>query len=100
MSDALLPWHQPLWERLQQRRQASNLPHALLLAGDAGLGKQIFAKQFAHVLLCSQPLVGGTPCQQCHACHLMAAETHPDFHLVQPEAEGKAIKIDQVRALI
>jgi DNA polymerase-3 subunit delta' len=92
----LYPWHDALWQRLSRER----LPHALLLAGPAGMGKAAFALELAYGLLCDQPDQAGRACGGCKACHLLRAGTHPDLARIAPEESGKVIKIDQIRALI
>ena len=46
--------------------------------------------------MCQTP--DNAPCGHCHACHLMAAHSHPDFHVLASQ-EGKDIGVDQVRAI-
>ncbi len=67
------------------------LPHAYLFHGPDGVGKRLFARNLAALLLCRQSPVGrpesGEPspieaCGQCEECRLCAAETHPDVHVV------------------
>lgn len=99
MDDDRLPWHQDLWRQLQQRQAAGRLPHALLLAGPAGLGKGSFARRLARALLCEHPDTEGEACGQCRSCRLFRAGSHPDFSVVQPPEDGKIIKVDQIRAL-
>lgn len=103
--------HAQLWHALQARRE--RLPHALLLAGQRGLGKFDLAQAFVASLLCEQPQAGGQACGECLACGWQAQGNHPDFRLLQPEAlsdtdtepeEGKKknsqqITINQIRAL-
>jgi len=93
------PWQTALWRGLLERLQASRLPHALLLTGPAGMGKRDFAGRFARAVLCDSPQEDGSACGQCRGCLLMAAGSHPDYLLVEPEEEGKAIGIDAVRGL-
>jgi len=94
------PWTVEQWQQLQRRRQESRLPHALLLAGPAGLGKSEFARDLAQSLLCQTPSTDRAACQQCRACARFNAGTHPDSFVVEPEEPGKAIKVDQIRELI
>jgi DNA polymerase-3 subunit delta' len=94
------PWQGTLWQGLQQRRAQRQLPHALLLSGPPGMGKQHFADCLAHALLCESPLADGSACGHCRGCLLMQAGSHPDYLLVAPEEEGKGIGIAQIRALI
>lgn len=99
MSDAVLPWQQTLWASLQARRRAGTLPHALLLCGHRGLGKQRFATQFARSLLCAAPHADGQACGECRSCALFRSGAHPDYRRVAPEEDSKVIKIDQIRDL-
>ncbi len=92
------PWLQVVWDRLQQAHGAGRLPHALLFAGAAGLGKRALADALAGSLFCESPGASGAPCGQCRGCQLFQAGTHPDFRIIEPEEEGKAIKIDAIRA--
>ncbi|MCL4315598.1 MAG: DNA polymerase III subunit, partial [Gammaproteobacteria bacterium] len=96
----LLPWHSAQWDALTARLRAAELPHALLLSGPEGLGKEQFARVFSQALLCAAPRKDGQACQNCPACVMFAAGTHPDFQCIAPAEEGKAIGIDRVRELI
>lgn len=106
--------HAPIWQALQARR--ARLPHALLFSGQRGLGKFDLAAAFAAGLLCEQPGMDGHACGQCLACGWHAQGNHPDFRLLQSDAQNEAdadgdeakegkkkasrqITIDQVRAL-
>jgi len=93
------PWQRPLWQGLLDRLRDGRLPHALLLSGPAGMGKQEFASRFSRAILCDSPNEDGSACGQCRGCQLMQAGSHPDYLLVAPEEEGKAIGIDAVREL-
>lgn len=95
----LLPWHRPLWERLQGLLQAQRLPHALLFCGVRGMGKNHFALLFAHALLCESPAPGGLPCGACRGCRLAQAGNHPDLHRCAPEDDKVSISIDQIREI-
>ncbi|MET4677519.1 DNA polymerase III subunit delta' [Luteibacter sp. ME-Dv--P-043b] len=99
----LRPWHAEAWDRLQARRDRDALPHALLLAGPAGLGKRDFLSVFVRGLLCLQP-VNGAPCGQCRSCQFLAAGTHPDrvtlsFGLRKDGVTRSEIVVDQIRDL-
>jgi len=95
-----LPWQNGQWQLLQRQRERDQLPHALLLAGPPAVGKRRFARALAKALLCLQPGADGLACGACRACGLLAAGTHPDWEWLAPEEAGKAIKIDQVRAVV
>jgi DNA polymerase III subunit delta' len=95
----MFPWTLTLWQQLQERARQRQLPHAILLHGPAGVGKQQFAIEFAQSLLCESPGSQAMPCGQCRACVQFQAQTHPDYHCISPEADSRVIKIDQIRQL-
>jgi DNA polymerase-3 subunit delta' len=101
---SLLPWHKDIWERLQSRRERGALPHALLLAGPAGLGKRAFLRLFVQGLLCKEPQADGQPCGHCRSCMFFIGGTHPDvvalsFGLRKDGVTRSEIVVDQVRDL-
>ena len=93
------PWQQPQWQRLQTARQQGRLPHALLLTGPQGLGKDRFARLLAQGLLCETPQPDGAPCGECRYCRLYQAGNHPDLLSVGPPEGKQVIAVDQIRAL-
>lgn len=96
MTPVLHPWNRPQADRLMAAPQ--RLPHALLLTGPAGLGKQVFALHLAQWLLCAQSTPAGA-CGHCHGCRLYGVGNHPDLARIQPAEDGKAILVDQIRTL-
>ncbi|HEV7776178.1 MAG TPA: DNA polymerase III subunit delta' [Luteibacter sp.] len=99
----LRPWHREAWSRLQTRRQRGALPHALLLAGPAGLGKRDFLQLLVRGLLCQRP-EDGLPCTTCRSCLLFAAGSHPDYvalglGLRKDGVTRSEIVVDQIRDL-
>jgi DNA polymerase III subunit delta' len=95
--NALLPWQREQWRNLMERLRTASLPHALLLAGPGGLGKNRFATLLVQTLLCETGVSGGQACGQCRSCRLYAADSHPDQRIVSPVEPGKSIGVDQVR---
>jgi DNA polymerase-3 subunit delta' len=100
IDQAPFPWQQAQWAGLTERAHAGTLPHALLLTGPAGVGKNAFALRLAEALLCQHPADDGQPCGHCKGCALVAAGSHPDRFFVTPEEDSKVIKIGQIRELI
>lgn len=90
------PWQDALWQQLAGRSQHA---HAYLLNGPAGIGKRDLAERLMARLLCQSP-AGLDACGQCKSCHLLAAGTHPDNFVLEPEEADKPIKVDQVRELV
>jgi DNA polymerase III delta' subunit len=74
-------------------------PHALLLAGPAGVGKTTLALDLAAGLLCLSPDPAARPCRTCAACRKVAHGNHPDLHRIGPEGAGGQIRLPQVQAL-
>lgn len=99
-AELLLPWHREPWQILSAYIGQQRIPQALIIAGHEGLGKLRLANGFAQALLCTERQADGQFCGRCHRCHLVQAATHPDLLHLEPEDEGKAIGVDQIRALI
>ena len=94
------PWLQSEWQRLMDQMAAQKLPHALMFSGQKGIGKRQLAQALAQYVLCLSPsLQSQLPCGHCKSCELNRVNSHPDFTIIEPEETGKAIKIDQIRAL-
>jgi DNA polymerase-3 subunit delta' len=96
LAEGILPWQADLWQLLSTRREHA---HAYLLHGPAGIGKRALAEQLMALLLCQRP-GAGVACGQCKGCQLLAAHTHPDHYMLEPEEVDKAIRVDQVRQLV
>jgi DNA polymerase-3 subunit delta' len=71
--------------------------HAYLFAGPPGLGRRTLALRFAQALNCEKPSGPGIPCGECRNCKQIAAMQHPDLTVVQADAEGGTMKVDQIR---
>ncbi|GAB1393383.1 DNA polymerase III subunit delta' [Rhodocyclaceae bacterium] len=68
----------------------AQLPHAMLFVGKEGVGKRELAEVLAARLLCeNHPAPHAPGCGSCASCQMWAAGTHPDYRLVQPEAESE-----------
>ncbi|HET9048907.1 MAG TPA: DNA polymerase III subunit delta' [Chiayiivirga sp.] len=78
MSRDVPPWQQRTYAQAVAALDAGRLPHGLLLAGPAGLGKLAVARRLAGRLLCRSPSATDA-CGQCRSCQLLAAGTHPDL---------------------
>lgn len=90
------PWQEGLWQQMAGRTEHA---HAYLLHGPVGIGKRALAQRLVARLLCQRP-AGLDACGQCKSCLLLAAGTHPDHYVLEPEEADKAIKVDQVRDLV
>ncbi len=101
----MLPWNVPLLRELLAGR--AGLPHAMLIAGAAGIGKRSFAMHIAQSLLCETPGTDGFACGVCPSCRYFVAGAHPDLRVLEPlkiEDDGEikrldGIPVEQVREL-
>ncbi len=85
MTIALLPWQvAPLQDLLAR---GDKLPHALLLYGQRGIGKVLFARAMAQSLLC-ETRGERLACGHCAACGWFSQGNHPDFRELIPEVLG------------
>lgn len=92
-----LPWHGPARTRFAAAVSAVRMPHALLLHGPDGVGKERFAAALAAGLFCHQPGPGLAPCGACAECALSRAGNHPDLHWLRRPDDRKSIGVDAVR---
>jgi DNA polymerase-3 subunit delta' len=82
----LYPWLQEKWNALMS--STARIAPALLLHGTPGVGKFELARQISKARLCEKALPPNfEPCQQCASCVLFEAGTHPDYLILEPEAE-------------
>jgi DNA polymerase-3 subunit delta' len=91
--------HQWAVDMLRQHVARHETRHAYLFAGPSGLGRRTLALRFAQALNCAQPISSGEPCGTCRDCKQTEAMQHPDLAIVQADAEGGTLKVDQVRAV-
>ncbi|OOR91108.1 hypothetical protein B0181_03755 [Moraxella caviae] len=114
-------WQDDAWAQLITQYQQGRLPHAMLAAGMAGIGKRAFVWRFVAWLLCENKFAGTADnssddsldtqsnlpaqfaCGHCESCTWLKAGTHPDV-LVLPKSDDdsaqkfeRSIKIDDIR---
>jgi DNA polymerase-3 subunit delta' len=113
-----LPWlAEPLQQALAQQRA-----HALLVQAADGAGALEFMLTLAQAWLCESGSAT-RPCGRCGSCRLVQSRSHPDLHVLLPQAQrtllgwgtdsaddgdsgktrkkpSRQIKIDEVRAAI
>lgn len=94
---SLYPWLAPTYHKITGAFDEALGHHALLLRADVGLGVAQLCEALAQRLMCLTPN-GDEACGQCHSCHLMQANSHPDFQHIAP-IENKDIGVDQIRAM-
>jgi DNA polymerase-3 subunit delta' len=78
---------------LRRSLAAERISHAYLFHGMDGCGLKETALALVEAVFCN----GVEGCGDCSSCRKVAAERHPDLHIVSPD--GAFIKIDQIRDL-
>jgi DNA polymerase-3 subunit delta' len=94
----VVPWLEQEFQQIVAQISDDRLPHALLLAGESHQGKTSFARAVATYLLCKDSDQGRV-CGKCKGCHLAAAGSHPDLHIVEP-IESRVIVVKSIRELV
>ncbi len=86
--------HSQTIHSLQKLANSSQIPHALIFTGPAGIGKKQVALHLAQTLFCLQD---SKPCGNCVACLKIEKCNHPDLFFINPEND--LIKIEVIRTL-
>jgi len=99
----------PVFEKIVGQEAVKNLlaqalrqraySHAYLFEGPSGLGKEAMAREFAAAIFCSSE---NPPCHTCKSCHQVAAGTHPELRIIQPEDPEKdtTVSVEVIRTMI
>ncbi len=82
-------------EALKKVVMENKASHSYMFVGIEGIGKQMIAKRFAQMLLCTNEHQTG--CHECKSCIEFISNNHPDFLYIEPD--GNSIKIEQIRYL-
>ena len=82
-------------EELRKAILENKISHSYMFVGIEGIGKQMIAKEFARIVLCTNEQEKG--CHQCKSCMEFLSHNHPDFLYLEPD--GNSIKIEQIRYL-
>lgn len=76
---------------LNKQIEDKHILHSYLFIGIDGIGKTLFAKEFARKILCLNQEIE----QDCLSCTKWNSNNHPDYLEINPEND--VIKIDQIR---
>ena len=76
--------------------QAGKVSHSYMFCGIEGIGKFLFAKEFANMILCNSTS-GSKPCSNCKACIELESNNHPDYYEIN--VQENTIKIEQIRLM-
>lgn len=79
---------------LSSMLEQNKITHSYLFLGPSGIGKTLFAKEFAKMILC---LSEEKSCMGCKSCLQFEEQNQPDFIFIEPE-DG-IIKIEKIRQM-
>ena len=68
---------------VEAMKRTGRFARSILLTGERGVGKKVFADYIALTLLCET----GSACGECRHCKRILSGTHPD--VIKPEKSGK-----------
>lgn len=95
-SDTFLKGNDVFKDAVANIVKTQNLPHAILITGEEGIGKKTAAKYLALSVLCERKR--GEPCFSCAHCRKIMGDIHPDVISLFPDASG-FYKIADIREL-
>lgn len=94
--------HRRVLSVLERAIDNGRLHHAFLFTGPDGVGKASLAYTLTAALNCTRGDGEGfqPPCGTCPTCRRIAANQHPDLHVLEPTGRTvRTLKIDAVRGL-
>ena len=87
--------NQRVKEELTKIIEEKKVLHSYMFVGVEGIGKQMIAKKFAQMILCTNE--GRKGSNTCKSCIEFTSNNNPDFLYIEPD--GNNIKIEQIRYL-
>lgn len=78
---------------LDKQVKENHILHSYLFVGIDGIGKSLFAREFARKVLCFNQ----EETEDCLSCLKWNSNNHPDFYQIEPE--NRVIKIEQIRKI-
>ena len=76
---------------------SDNITHSYMFIGTKGIGKKLFAKEFAKGILCTNN--NQKPCENCKSCLEFVNNNNPDYYEINLENNENSIKIDTIRQM-
>ena len=95
--DRLKGFVDPVLDRVEHACEVGRFPHALLLVGPAGLGRELAAVEISVMLTCRG---GDRPWSDGSCAGRVRSGSHPDVVAVLPQGASQQIKIEQVREIV
>jgi len=76
--------------------KTENISHSYIFVGINGIGKFLFAKEFAKAILCENENI--KPCNTCKACMSFETDNNPDIIIIDPKED--TIKTEQIKNIV
>lgn len=83
-------------KKLEYIVKNNNISHSYIFSGISGIGKFMFAKEFAKAILCLNN--EKKPCNNCRACKSFENNNNPDIIIIDEQDES--IKTEQIKELV
>ncbi|WMY96443.1 MAG: DNA polymerase III subunit delta' C-terminal domain-containing protein [Arsenophonus sp.] len=93
------PWLNIAYKEIITLYKKKQSHHALLLHSQHGIGSSSLIYAITRWLMCKNTN-DIKSCGNCHGCHLMLANTHPDCYVIFAEKNKNSIGIEIIRNLI
>lgn len=93
MLDLTLFGKQNETDRLKALHADGRIPHAIMLTGAKGLGKKLFSRWCALLMMCERE---NAPCMECRSCRNIMNDDHPDVIF----AKGEKYTADSIRDIV
>lgn len=93
-----MEWHKKSWDRYIAARKQQKLPHAMLITGEQGIGKSLFAERLVKTLLCTDNKTDEA-CGKCQSCKTYESQSNPDFLKIDLLEDKTQITVDQIRSM-
>ena len=84
-------------ENLIKILKNKTIAHSYMFIGNKGIGKKLFAKEFASGILCINE--NEILCKKCKSCIEFENNNNPDYYEIGLEEEENSIKIETVRQM-
>lgn len=95
-------WHEKTWKQFSNAYTQDHLPHAILVSGGFGVGKQAFSDRMSKLLLCVNTDSNSAnlqACGQCRGCKTYESGANPDYLKIQLLEDKQQIGVDQIRQI-
>ena len=76
----------------------NNISHSYIFNGQPGIGKFLFAKEFAKAILCTDSNMNLKPCGKCKSCESIENNNNPDLLII--DEVNSSIKNEQIKEIV